>query len=132
MNHYIYPGIVSSLALLVCYYTLLRSGLARRRFKIEPPAHTGPEEYERYVRAHQNTIEHLVLFLPGLWLFSLAVDPVWAAAIGATWLPGRLLYAHGYYKSAPARRPGLLSSMPAIYILVLGSLIGFIVQLVCG
>ena len=64
MDGYVYPGIVSSLALLVCYYTLLRSGIARRRFKIEPPAHTGPEEYERYVRAHQNTIEHLVLFLP--------------------------------------------------------------------
>ena len=132
MDGYVYPGIVSSLALLVCYYTLLRSGIARRRFKIEPPAHTGPEEYERYVRAHQNTIEHLVLFLPGLWLFCLAWNPVVGAIIGATWLPGRIFYAHGYYKSAPARRPGLISSMPAIYILVLGSLVGFVIKLFKG
>ena len=71
-----------ALALLAYYFTLLMAGLARGRFKIAPPAHTGPEEYERYVRAHQNTLEHLVLFLPGLWLFAVTVSPVWAASIG--------------------------------------------------
>ena len=125
MWNYVYPGIVSSLALLVYYFTLLRSGMARARFKVMAPSHSGPPEYECYVRAHQNTLEHLALFLPGLWLFSLAVDPRWAAGIGLLWPIGRLWYAFGYTTTPEKRVPGLLLSMPPIYVFVIGSLVGF-------
>ena len=128
MGEYAWPGIVSSLALLVYYFTLFKAGMARGRFKVPAPSHDGPEEYLRHVRAHQNTLEHLALFLPGIWLFSFAVSPLWAAAIGMLWPIGRLGYALGYYKSAEARSFGLLVSMPPIYIFVLGSLIGFTMQ----
>lgn len=128
----VYVVIVSALALLAYYFTLLMAGLARGRFKIAPPAHTGPEEYERYVRAHQNTLEHLVLFLPGLWLFAVTVSPVLAAAIGAIWPPMRVLYALGYHKAAEKRLLPLYISMPPIYIFVLGSLIGGVLKLVEG
>jgi glutathione S-transferase len=129
---FVYVVIVSALALLAYYFTLLMAGLARGRFQIVPPSHSGPEEYERYVRAHQNTLEHLVLFLPGLWLFALAVSPVWAAAIGSIWPPMRVLYALGYHKAAEKRLIPLYISMPPIYIFVLGSLIGGIVKLLGG
>ena len=128
MGDYVYPGMLSSVALLVYYFTLLRAGMARVRFKVAAPSHEGPEEYMRYVRAHQNTLEHLVLFLPALWLFAFAVDPLWAAGIGVLWPIGRLAYALGYYRAAEKRSPGLLISMPPIYIFVLGSLIGFVVR----
>ncbi len=121
-----YPGIVSALALLVYYYTLFKAGMARGRFNVPAPSHDGPEEYQRYVRAHLNTLEHLVLFLPGLWLFAFAVSPLWAAGLGIIWPVARLFYAHGYYQAADKRRWGLIASMPPIYIFVLGSLIGFI------
>jgi len=129
MGEYAWPGIVSALALLVYYFTLLRSGMARTRFKVPAPSHEGPEEYLRYVRAHQNTLEHLVLFLPGIWLFAFAVSPLWAAGIGILWPIGRLAYALGYYRAAESRTPGLLISMPPIYVFVLGSLIGFALEL---
>lgn len=129
---FVYVVIVSALALLAYYFTLLMAGLARGRFKIAPPAHTGPEEYERYVRAHQNTLEHLVLFLPGLWLFAVTVSPVWAASIGCIWPPMRVLYALGYHKAAEKRLIPLYISMPPIYIFVLGSLIGGIMKLAEG
>jgi glutathione S-transferase len=132
MDQYLYVAIVSALALLAYYFTLLTAGLARGRFKIAPPAHTGPEEYERYVRAHQNTLEHLVLFLPGLWLFAYTVSPQWAAAIGIVWPPMRVLYALGYHKAAEKRLIPLYISMPPIYIFVLGSLIGGILRLLGG
>lgn len=125
MGDFAWVGVVSSLALLVYYFTLLRSGMARGRFKVAPPAHTGPPEYERYVRTHQNTLEHLALFLPGLWSFALAVDPRWAAGLGVVWVAGRLWYAIAYPMAAERRIPGLLMSMPPIYIFVLGSLVGF-------
>ena len=128
MGDYVYPGILSSVALLVYYFTLFKSGMARGRFKIAAPSHDGPEEYVRHVRAHQNTVEHLAMFLPGLWLFAVAVDPIWAAAIGAIWPVGRLMYALGYYKAPEKRSIGLYISMPPIYIFILGSLIGFVVK----
>ena len=130
MQDYAYPGIVSGLALLVYYYTLFQAGMARGRFNVPAPSHEGPEEYMRYVRAHLNTLEHLVLFLPGLWLFAFAVSPLWAAGIGLIWPVGRLLYARGYYQASDKRRMGLYISMPAIYIFVLGSLAGFIYQVI--
>jgi glutathione S-transferase len=129
MEEYVYVGLVSCLALLVYYFTMLKAGMARGRFGVEAPAHEGPEEYNRYVRAHQNTLEHLVLFLPGLWLFAVAVDPLWAAGIGAVWPVARLMYALGYYRAVQQRMPGLLISMPIIYVLVLGALVGFLIEL---
>ena len=130
MNDFVYPGILSSIALLVYYFTLLRAGMARGKFDIKAPSHDGPEEYVRHVRVHQNTLEHLILFLPGLWLFSFAVDPVWATIIGILWPIGRIRYALSYYKDAEKRGPGLYLSMPPIYIYVLGSFIAFLYKII--
>lgn len=128
-SEYWWVTLVSGLALLTYYFTLLIAGLARVRFKIPAPSHEGPEDYVRRVRAHQNTLEHLVLFLPGMWLFALTVSPVWAAAIGAIWPPARLAYAIGYHRAADKRRIGIYVSMPPIYIFVLGTIIGSIIHL---
>lgn len=128
MHEYFYVVIVSALALLAYYFSLLMAGLARRRFGIVPPSHTGPPEYERHVRAHQNTLEHLVLFLPGLWLFAFAVSPVWAAAIGIVWPIMRVGYVLGYHKAPEKRLIWLYVSMPPIYIFVLGSLIAGVIR----
>ena len=122
-------GLESSAALLVTYFTLLMSGLARVRFEVPAPSHDGPEAYLRHVRAHQNTIEHLVLFLPGMWLFALAVSPFWAAIVGAPWPIARLFYALGYYRAAASRSIPLYCSMPTIYIFLLGAPIGFAIAL---
>ena len=103
MENFIYPGLLSSAVLLVYYFTLLQAGLARAKYGIKAPSHDGPEEYVRKVRVHHNTIEHLVLFLPGLWLFSFAVDPIWAFIIGIVWPIGRIKYALDYYKDAEKR-----------------------------
>ncbi|QYU68987.1 MAPEG family protein [Leptolyngbya sp. 15MV] len=132
MNPYMYMALISALALLVYYITLLMAGLARRRFEVVPPSHSGPPEYERHVRAHQNTLEHLVLFLPGMWVFGYVVSPLWAAGIGAIWPFVRLGYALGYQKSREKRLIWLYISMPPIYIFVLGSLVGATMQLLGG
>ena len=91
---------------------------------------TGPEEYVRHVRAHHNTLEHLVLFLPGMWLFAYHGQPVVgsgdrqrvAADAGA-------LCAGLSSRRAERRLIPLYISMPPIYIFVLGSLIGGIVAI---
>ena len=85
---------------MVYYFTLLQAGLARAKYNIKAPSHDGPEEYVRKVGVHHNTIEHLVLFLPGCGYFHFAVDPIWAFIIGLVWPIGRLKYAFDYYKDA--------------------------------
>ena len=128
MQYFIYPAILSTLTLLVYYFTLFKSGMARQKYNIPAPSHDGPEDYLRQVRVHQNTLEHLVIFLPSLRLFSFAVDPIWASIIGVLWPIGRLAYAYGYYIEAEKRVLGLYLSMLPIYILVLGSLVGFLTK----
>jgi glutathione S-transferase len=129
-SDFIYVGIVSSLAVLLTYLTMLKAGLGRIKYKVEAPSHDGPEDYVRMVRVHRNTIEHVVLFLPSMWLFAFAVDPLWAAGIGIIWPIARVFYALGYYKDAPKRMTPLLVSMPVLYVFMAGSLIGFIYKLV--
>lgn len=126
----LWVALVSALSVLVYYLTLLNAGIARIKFKIPAPSHSGPEDYERRMRAHQNTVEHLVMFLPALWTFALVVSPLWAAGIGAIWPVGRLFYMIGYSRSAQARRLPLYITMPSIYILILGSIIGTVYRLV--
>ena len=69
------------------------------------------------------------MFLPALWLFTVFGSAFWAALIGAAWPVGRLMYALGYYQAAEKRTLGLIVSMLPIYILVLGSLIAILMQL---
>ena len=109
-----YVTVIAMLALIEYLYFGIQVGAARGRAGIEAPATTGDPAFERAFRAHQNTLEHLVLFLPGLWLFSYSVSPLWAAAIGIFWPVGRLVYALGYYKAPEKRMPGLLISMPPV------------------
>jgi len=73
-----------------------------------------------------------VLFLPSLWLFAVAVSPLWAAAIGAICPPLRVLYALAYQKAADKRLLPLYLSMPPIYFFVLDALIGGMMRLVEG
>ena len=68
ISGYLYSALVSVISLLVYYFTVFKAGMARGRFKVDAPSHDGPPEYLRFVRAHQNTAEHLILFLPALWL----------------------------------------------------------------
>ncbi|HEU0117989.1 MAG TPA: MAPEG family protein [Alphaproteobacteria bacterium] len=79
---------------------------ARGKFEVKAPSTTGPEKFDRIYRAHQNTLEQLVLHLPLLWIAAYAMDDVFAAAFGAVWLFGRILYARGYYRKAKSRSKG--------------------------
>ena len=125
----LYVGLVSVAALLTYYFTLFKAGMARGKFNVPAPAHDGPEEYVRYVRAHQNTAEHLILFLPALWLFAVFGSAFWSAIIGTAWPIGRVLYAVGYYQAAEKRTLGLIISMIPIYALVLGTLVAIVMKL---
>jgi glutathione S-transferase len=124
-----FPGLVTILALILYAATGANAGRMRGRHKIEAPSVTGPPEFERAFRIQQNTLEQLALFLPALWLFVLFVSPLWGGVIGLVWVGGRVLYAVSYQRDPAARGPGFAIAGISSVVLLLGALVGAIVNL---
>ncbi len=122
IQNLIFTAIVTILALLVYFGLGIGVGVARVKYKIMPPQTTGNEDFERVYRAHQNTLEQIVIFLPCLWLFSIFVNPNLGAIIGGVWVIGRIGYAWGYYVEASKRAAGNAIASLATLTLLFGTL----------
>jgi glutathione S-transferase len=119
-----YVDIVTALALLQFIVFGFKVGRARGRYGVKAPAISGNETFERYFRVQQNTLEQLIVFLPGLYLFSHYYSPLVAAGIGVIYLIGREVYAMTYVQDPAKREIGYgLTFLPTV-ILVLGGLFG--------
>ena len=79
---------------------------------------TGHPIFERWARVQGNTVEQLVIFFPGLWMFSTYVRPDVAAALGVVFLVGRALFARGYVADPARRGPGFVLSYLSNAVLV--------------
>jgi uncharacterized MAPEG superfamily protein len=124
-----YLDIVTALAILQFIAFAFQVGGARARYGIKAPATTGNEIFERYFRVQQNTLELLIGLIPGLYLFGHYFDPRIAAALGVVFLIGRQIYSVTYVKDPAKRSAGFgLSFVPTV-VLIVGGLIGAILQL---
>ena len=74
-------ALVAGLAVLQVFVFAFSVGKARVTYEIDAPATSGSADFERIFRVHQNTIEQLVIFLPGLWMFGYYVDANVGAAV---------------------------------------------------
>ena len=110
----------------------IQVGSARGRFGVKAPAVGGNEIFERHFRVQQNTLETLVVFLPGIYLFSRYFNPLWAAALGVVYLGGRQIYAASYAKDPSKRSLGYGLSFLPVAALLLGGLIGAVWHLAHG
>ena len=119
-----YVDIVTALAVLQFIVFGFKVGAARGRYGVKAPAITGNEIFERLFRIQQNTLEQLIAFLPGIYLFSRYFPPMLAAAIGVVYLIGRELYAYTYVKDPSKREVGYGMTFVPMIILVVGGLIG--------
>ncbi len=120
----LYPAAVSVIALLVYFSTAAIVGRLRVKYQVFPPATSGPDAFQRGFRVQQNTMEYLIIFLPAMWLYAWSVSPEWASGLGLIWVLGRIAYIVGYLKEAKNRMPGFITSMAALAVLLIGSLIG--------
>jgi glutathione S-transferase len=121
-----YVDIVTALAVLQFIVFGFRVGAARGRYGVKAPAITGNEIFERHFRVQQNTLEQLIAFLPGIYLFSRYFNPLVAAALGVVYLVGRELYAFTYVKDPAKRDVGFGMTFLPLVILVAGGMIGAI------
>jgi len=115
-------AIVSLVALLVYVWMTLRVGGARKASGIAAPAMTGDPVLERHIRVQANTLEWLPIFLVSLWLFAFYWNDRVAAALGAVWIVGRILFALGYVAEPRKREAGFLIQALAAGVLLFGAL----------
>jgi uncharacterized membrane protein YecN with MAPEG domain len=115
-------ALVSLLAVLVYFWMAAMVARTRRRVGIFAPVMTGDPTLERTIRAHINTLEWLPIFLPSLWLFAIYWNSPVAAALGAVWIVGRIIYFVGYRAAAGKRRLGFAIQAAAASALAVGAL----------
>jgi uncharacterized MAPEG superfamily protein len=120
---------VGALALLEYLVFVMMCGHARGRCGVAAPSTTGNPVFERYFRVQANTLEQLVLFLPGLALFAIYVSEPVAAGLGGFFILGRAIYAWGYIADPARRGPGFGITLLTNAVLLVGGLIGVIVRL---
>ena len=121
--------VVVMLALFEYFVFSLQVGMARGRFEVPAPATTGNEHFERYFRAAANTGEQLLMFIPGMYAFGTYVNPTAAAIVGLVFIAARALYFKTYTADAEKRGPGMMGSVLANAVLVIGALIGALMSL---
>jgi glutathione S-transferase len=121
-----WPSLITWLTLVLLALLAFDVSRARARYGVRVPATTGNEHFERVYRAHMNTLENAVMFLPALWLAAWYWKPGWAAVCGAVWLLGRIGYAVGYKRNPKTRGRGFTLSSAAFVVLLVGSAVGWV------
>jgi uncharacterized membrane protein YecN with MAPEG domain len=123
-----YIVIIAMLALLQFIYFSVQVGGARGRFNVPAPAISGNEEFERYFRVQQNTLEQLIVFLPALFAAATMGNEYFASAAGLLFIIGRALYARAYKRDPGSRTIGFVLGMLANVALIFAALWGAVSQ----
>jgi glutathione S-transferase len=127
MMDYVYLLIL--LALLQFVYFTARTGFARGKYGVHAPATTGNETFERIFRVQQNTMEQLLMFIPGMLAFAHYVSHTWALLPGVLYLVGRQVYSWQYVADPKKRELGMTLSFLANLVLLAGALIGLVLRM---
>ena len=122
-------AIVTALALLQVFVFAFQVGQARVKYEVSAPAVSGPAEFERVFRVHQNTVEQLVIFVPSLWLCAYFWRPDVAAGVGLVFVIARQVYRGAYIGDPANRSAGFGIGALAMMILLFGGLVGAVMDL---
>lgn len=119
--------LVALLALGQYFYFATVVGRARGRHGVKAPAVTGHPEFERAYRVQMNTLELLVLLLPGLYIAARYWPPAIVALAGVVFIVGRVIYFRSYMADPSKRTLGFfLSVAPALTLLVAAAVGAFL------
>lgn len=121
--------IVTSIALLQVFVFAIQVGSARVKYGVNAPAISGAPEFDRAFRAHQNTLEQLILLIPSMWMFAQFWRADIAAGLGLVFVVGRQIYRSSYIKDPAERSMGFSIGALATVILLLGGLVGAVMEL---
>ena len=122
-------ALITALTVVIISIAMFFVGRARGKYQIHAPATSGHPDFDRAFRAHQNTLEQTVMFLPLLWLATMYCNEQYAAYLGYAWLVGRAWYLYGYIAEAGNRGTGFMISSIAMIVLLVMSFRGIINQM---
>jgi len=117
-------AIVTGLAALQAFFFAFQVGQTRQKHGVNAPSMTGNVDVERAIRVHANTVEQLVIFLPGLWMFGYYVNAQIGAGIGLLFIIGRFIYRNTYLRDPKSRSAGFGIGALSMVVLVVGGMIG--------
>lgn len=117
-------AIVTGLALLQVFIFAFQVGKSRGAHEVSAPAISGNPDFERSFRVHQNTVEQLIIFIPGLWMFGYYVNAEIGAGIGILFIIARMIYRSAYLGNPKNRGKGFGLGALSMMVLVIGGMIG--------
>ncbi len=124
--------VIVLLALVEYLYFSVAVGRARARHGVEAPSVSGDEHFERFHRAHQNTLEQLVVFVPAIYAAAFYANALLAVALGVVWLVARAHYFRSYIAEPARRGIGMIVTVVASMLLIAAALIGAVRQLLAA
>ena len=125
---YVIPLILIALAQYLFF--VFRTGFSRGKYGVDAPKTTGNDVWERIHRVQINTMEQLIIFIPGMLIFSQYVSETWVVIPGVIFIVSRQLYSHLYIKDPKSRGPGVVTTIFTNIGLVVAGLIGWVIQAV--
>ncbi len=124
----VYATLATLIAVFYTFFLSMKVGKMRDTHNVQSPATTGNINFERAFRAHQNTIEQLVIFLPCLWLGAAFIGDLLAGTLGLVWVGGRLLFVNAY-EAGESRFLGMWMTILPTMALFLAALVGAVQRL---
>lgn len=122
-----FVAIVAIINLANYVLVMIGVGRARQTWQVQAPAVSGPPEFERALRIQQNSVEQLIMFLPGLYLFAHYVQAETAAGLGLAYLVGRIIYQRQYSRGLN-RGVGFMLGFFVNVVLLGGALVGVLLK----
>ncbi len=119
-----YVTLVAMLALVQFVYFGFAVGRARSRHDVAAPSVSGDEQFERFFRAHQNTQEQLVVFVPAVFAAGYFANALLAVGCGVVYLVARTWYFRAYIADPARRGPGMVLTLAANAVLVIAAVVG--------
>ncbi|BFM12339.1 MAPEG family protein [Simiduia litorea] len=105
-------------------------GMARGKYGVVAPSTTGHEIFERIYRVQINTLEQLIIYIPGMVAFGLFVSAVWVVIPGALFIIGRQVYAYAYVNNPSKRTLGMVIGFLSNVTLIAGSFAGVVMHII--
>ena len=135
MNEYPFTSLVTLALVLLGVLLAKRVSTARLDFSQSDQPSVTQHSVEIYsdpkfmiaFRNQMNLIEHLILFMPTLWIFAFGFSDGLAAVVGLGYFIGRLLYARSYPHS---HRVGFMLAWVSMLVLMIGAVASSVYQLI--
>ena len=126
MEQYTISALVTVFSSLFTFYLAYNTGMTRMKHKEPPYETTKSKEVMIANRAHMNTIEMMVVYLPILWVATVFGPTAIVSWVGVIWFVSRVWYALGYLKDPKKRQTPFMIGMACIAVTAILGLYGVI------